>query len=484
MLKKLTVVVAVFAATDAHAALQISSQPTANVSCSGGVCTATAQNAVLNVSDLASMLAGGNVTVASGSAASDIEVDAELSFASATGLTLDAFHSITFNDPVEVTGTRAALTITTNDGGTDGDFRFLGKGRVRMWDTKDKLVINGASYVLVKNLKQLVRKETGSAVNVALVQSSDLGTQSFTAPPLASVDGTLEGLGNSFGHFTINVTSGPAGFVGGLASTGALRDLILTSASVTTSAAGQDASTLVADNRGEVANCFADGTVTATGTGQQSFIGGLVGTSSGSIQGSGADVTASGQSFDIVGGLVGMNFPTSSLTSPVVFQSYATGSVSAPLDNGQVGGLIGENNGGITFGSYARGAATGGAGKTSYIGGLIGVETVNPFNGRGPILNTSYSTGAVGGGAKAVIGGMLGLDIQGFSNIDDYWDLGTSGIGKISQGAGNPSNDPGLTGLRTRTFRSALPAGFDPTVWGQNNKINDGYPYLLTNPPR
>ncbi|HEX4861390.1 MAG TPA: hypothetical protein VFV07_09145, partial [Rhizomicrobium sp.] len=428
MLRKLSIAAVALTATDAHAALQISSQPTANVSCSGGACTATAQDAVLNVSDLASMLADGNVTVASGSTASDIEVDAALSFASANGLTLDAFHSITFNDPVEVTGTSAALTIITNDGGTGGDFRFLGKGRVRMWDTKDKLVINGASYKLAKNLKQLVRKETGSAVNVALVQSSDLGKQAFTAPPLASVNGTLEGLGNSFGHFTINVTSGPSGFVGGLASTGALRDLILTSASVTTSAAGQDAATLVADNRGVVANCFADGTVTATGTGEQSFIGGLVGTSSGSIQGSGADVTASGQSFDIIGGLVGMNFPTSSLTSPVVFQSYATGSVSAPVDNSQVGGLIGENNGGITFGSYARGAVTGGGG-TSYIGGLIGVETVNPFNGRGPILNTSYSTGAVSGGAKAVIGGMLGIDIQGFSNIDDYWDLGTSGIG-------------------------------------------------------
>lgn len=484
MLRKLSIAALTLVATGAHAALQISSQPTANVSCTGGVCTATAQDAVLNVTDLASMLAGGNVTVASASSAADIEVDAALSFASANGLTLDAFHSITVNQPVEITGTRAALTITTNDGGSEGDFRFLGKGRVRMWDTKDKLVINGASYVLVKNLKQLMRKEAGAAVNVALAQSSDLGKQAFAAPPLATVDGTLEGLGNSFGHFTINVTSGPAGFIGALNPTGTVRDLILTSASVTTSAAGQDAGALVAANQGTIINCFAGGAVTATGTEEQSFIGGLVGMSSGSIQNSGADVTASSQSFDIVGGLVGMNFPRSSLNSPVVFQSYATGSVSEPADNGAAGGLIGNNNGGVTFGSYARGAVTGGSGKTTYIGGLIGFETVDPSNGRGPILNTSYSTGAVGGGAKAVIGGMLGIDIQGFSNIDDYWDLGTSGIGKTSQGAGNPSNDPGLTGLSTRTFRSALPDGFDPTIWGQDKKINDGYPYLLDNPPR
>jgi hypothetical protein len=132
MLRKLSIVALALAATDAHAALQISSKPTANVSCTAGVCTATAQNAVLNVSDLASMLASENVTVASGSAASDIEIDAALSFASGTGLTLDSFHSIAFNNPVEITGTRAALTIITNDGGTEGDFRFFGKGRVRM----------------------------------------------------------------------------------------------------------------------------------------------------------------------------------------------------------------------------------------------------------------------------------------------------------------------------------------------------------------
>ncbi len=482
MLKKLSGVALALVATQAHAALEISSNPTSNVSCSGGVCTATAQNAVLNVSDLASMLAGGNVTVASGSVASDIEVDAALSFASATGLTLDSFHSITFNNPVEVTGTHAALTITTNDGGTNGDFRFFGKGRVRMWDTKDKLVINGASYVLVKNLKKLARKETGTAVNVALVQSADLGKQTFAAPPLANVDGTLEGLGNSFSRFTINVVSGPAGFVGMLKSTGTIRDLTLTSASVTTSAAGQDAGTLVAANLGTVAYCFADGAVTANGTGQ-SYIGGLVGKSAGVVSTSGAGVTVTSQSFDIIGGLIGINLPPAGNIA-VVGQSYATGSVSAPTDNGHVGGLIGENDGGFVIGSYARGAVTGGAGTNSFIGGLIGFEGPNPFGGPDPVINTNYATGAVGGGANAVIGGVLGIDFDNIGNSDNYWDVDTTGIGNHSQGAGMPPNDRGLKGLTTSAFLSALPTGFDPATWGQKHNINDGYPYLLANPPR
>ena len=29
----------------------------------------------------------------------------------------------------------------------------------------------------------------------------------------------------------------------------------------------------------------------------------------------------------------------------------------------------------------------------------------------------------------------------------------------------------------------SLPAGFDPAIWGQNASINNGYPYLLANPP-
>jgi hypothetical protein len=35
-----------------------------------------------------------------------------------------------------------------------------------------------------------------------------------------------------------------------------------------------------------------------------------------------------------------------------------------------------------------------------------------------------------------------------------------------------------------RVALAALPEGFQPSVWGQNPKINNGLPYLLTNPPR
>ena len=53
--------------------------------------------AVLNVDDLANMLTGGDVTVESGSLAQDIEIDAALSWTSTHRLTLDSYHSISFN---------------------------------------------------------------------------------------------------------------------------------------------------------------------------------------------------------------------------------------------------------------------------------------------------------------------------------------------------------------------------------------------------
>jgi hypothetical protein len=64
-----------------------------------------------------------------------------------------------------------------------------------------------------------------------------------------------------------------------------------------------------------------------------------------------------------------------------------------------------------------------------------------------------------------------------------YWDLDTSGVSDPSQGAGDVPNDPGIAGLSDAQLKSGLPAGFDPTVWGQSPGINNGYPYLIANPP-
>src|SRR5437763_731341 len=169
------IVVILLAASAAHAALKISNQPTKNVTCSKGVCTATAPRAVLNVGDLANMLASGDAKVVSGSEARDIEIDTALSWTSTSRLTLDSFHAIAVNKPVSVTGT-GALTITTNDGGSGGDFRFFGSGHVRFWDFGSSLIVNGNSYGLIGSIRKLGRL----GIYEALASSLDLKNHSYT----------------------------------------------------------------------------------------------------------------------------------------------------------------------------------------------------------------------------------------------------------------------------------------------------------------
>ncbi len=111
---------ALCASIGAQAAVTISNSPTKNMACSAGVCTPTHKSAVLNAGDLQTMLASGNVRVTTGSGSlasetSDIDVTANVSWASFSTLTLDACHSITVSKTLSVTGT-GGLAFVTDDG--------------------------------------------------------------------------------------------------------------------------------------------------------------------------------------------------------------------------------------------------------------------------------------------------------------------------------------------------------------------------------
>ncbi len=97
----------------------------------------------------------------------------------------------------------------------------------------------------------------------------------------------------------------------------------------------------------------------------------------------------------------------------------------------------------------------------------------------------AYGIGAISGAPKAVIGGVLGVDGQAATSpfSATYWDTDTTGVANSAQGAGNIANDPGLAALSDTQLKSGLPSGFSPTIWGQSAGINNGYPYLLANPP-
>ncbi|HEX3943754.1 MAG TPA: hypothetical protein VHW69_06685, partial [Rhizomicrobium sp.] len=200
----------------ARADISISNKPTQNMSCDAGVCTATAQKAVLNVSDLATMLASGDVAVKTGSVAKDIDVDQTLQWTSTSRLTLDAQQSVTVNKQVTVAG-QGALTVITNDiGGAkaknkSGEFVIVPEhGSVQFWDLGSSLIIDGNSYTLVGDIKTLAADIAANPSGFyALAKPYDASVDgTYTARPVSGTfGGVFEGLGNVFSNVSINIVS-------------------------------------------------------------------------------------------------------------------------------------------------------------------------------------------------------------------------------------------------------------------------------------
>src|ERR1051326_828960 len=175
-----TALLAVLAGTPAQADVAISAGATANMNCVSGVCSPTAKKAVLNVAELANMLAAGDVKIVTGSGATNIVVKAAFSWTSTSRLTLDAVQSVEVDKPVSVAGS-GAVTITTNDGGTGGEFAIIPEhGSIQFWDLGSSLIIDGNTYTLAGDIKTLA----------ADIAANPSGFYALAKPYDASVDGT------------------------------------------------------------------------------------------------------------------------------------------------------------------------------------------------------------------------------------------------------------------------------------------------------
>jgi hypothetical protein len=527
----------------ARADVSISNKPTQNMSCNAGVCVPTAKNAVLNVGDLTNMLAAGDLTLQSGNGdgtAAGITIADGFSWANTSRLTLNAKKNITIRTPVVVAGT-GALAVRYNQGNVGGDLLFEKKGKIDFWDVNSSLTINDQSYALVASIKQLKDRihntEHGHYGAYALTIDYDAGPDgAYRRAVVHTFHGAFEGLGHTisnlaisqgYGFFAHNsgtirdlalaqaLIDGRTNYpVGGLVGTnsGSLigdavhavftrRNVIIAGGLVgngggrivrcTTSGTviGKTVGGLAGESGGSIQNSTSAAEVISTATDLGNPAGGLVGENVGSITKSHA--TGHVQAVNYAGGLVGFNTRDASIIASsasgdvsapdlaagglvannagTIAQSFATGDVSGT----EVGGLIGDalNNESKIVDSYARGNATG----ESAAGGLAG--SMYEMSA----ISTSYSIGSVKGQSYA--GGLLGFNV-GEISTSDYWDLDTSGISDPSKGCGNISNCPGLTGLTDAQLKSALPAGFDSNIWGQDPNINNGYPYLRANPPR
>jgi hypothetical protein len=222
--------------------------------------------------------------------------------------------------------------------------------------------------------------------------------------------GTFEGQGYEiYGLFINRLHEEFVGLFGYVIS-GVIKDMGVVNAAVT---GGCNVGGLVGSSHGTVSNSYSSGNV----SGISSSVGGLVGHNGGTLSNSYS--AASVASDNNVGGLVGENDGT-------VSNSRSSGNVTAS-DN-VVGGLAGQNTGTVSN-SYSTASVIG----TSSVGGLVGVNAA----GAG-IVSKSYSTGSVTGTSS--IGGLVGANNNG-SVSDSFWDTETSGQATSDGGTGKNTTE-------------------------------------------
>lgn len=421
---------AVLAAPPAHATLDLSGKPTSNMSCNAGTCVAVADDAVLNVDDLAAMLAAGDLRVdTEGANLQDIVVASPVSWSSTHALSLHANGAIFIRDTIRVAGT-AHLDLDVAGG------PFLEQqGAVKFASTAGGLTIDGTDYKLVRSIADIaaaVAAHRGRAYALADdYDAHDDGTYRAT-PVKGQFQGTFDGLGNAISNFSLwDTADGNIALFEAVLGRGTIRDLGLKGVNILAENTFNNvAGALVAYNSGTIEHCYADG-----GTVRTDFLG-------------------------TVGGLVGQSYGN-------IVESWADIDVEG-AQGGAFGGLVGNAHGHVTD-SYALGRAD--AGDNTDVGGLVGYSF-------GHVRN-SYATTVVAGGHDARVGGFEGTSQVKVRHV--YWDTETSGAFTGIAGGAHTEN---AVGLSTADLQAGLPKGLKPLVWGQDAAINDGLPYLLRNPPR
>ncbi|ERP39286.1 MBG domain-containing protein [Chitinivibrio alkaliphilus] len=201
---------------------------------------------------------------------------------------------------------------------------------------------------------------------------------------------------------------------------------------------------LIGSNSGEVFRSYSTGDVMGDGR----RVGGFVGNNSGTIRQSSATGGVSGDG-ERIGGFVGNHTGT-------IEESYSTGEVSG---DERVGGFVGRSSGDISS-SYSRATVLG----RYSVGGFAGYSASSN-------IQNSYSTGPVSVSSRDS-GGFVGQEFT--STVEgSFWDMETSGQDSSAAGTGKTTEE--LT--NTETFTDA---GWDfDSIWGRDEKMNDGYPYLL-----
>ena len=209
-----------------------------------------------------------------------------------------------------------------------------------------------------------------SDINITLDTDIDLTGKDWT--PIGtdydnSYKGTFDGGGHTITGLTFTTNDEFAGLFGWLNRAGTVKNVVMEGVQITSNQIyGGSIGGVVGSSWGTIENCSVSGSVSGT-----VYVGGVVGVQiGGSITGCSSSATVKG-TVD-VGGVVGQTNSSATLTA-----CYATGNViieMAPNKNIAGGSLVGMNAGSSLLACYATGNVTSTGSSTGYvhIGGFLG----------------------------------------------------------------------------------------------------------------
>ena len=207
-------------------------------------------------------------------------------------------------------------------------------------------------------------------INITLDKNIDLTGKDWT--PIGtdydnSYKGTFDGGGHTITGLTFTTNDEYAGLFGWLNRAGTVKNVVMEGVQITSNQIyGGSIGGVVGSSWGTIENCSVSGSVSGT-----VYVGGVVGVQiGGSITGCSSSATVKGTLY--VGGVAGWTNFGATLTA-----CYATGNVIieiAPTQNISGGGLVGFNDGISLLSCYATGNVTSTGSSTGYvhIGGFLG----------------------------------------------------------------------------------------------------------------
>jgi hypothetical protein len=313
---------------------------------------------------VSSNLAAGNMVITNmGAGGGHIYVNDNVSWGSASVLTLNSLQNIYINAPITATGASAGLVLNYGGylatGSTSAGTNYHVNAPVTLSGSASSLNINGQAYTLIRNMADfagIVFNPLGfyAVANNLTASSSYSGAVLMNLGEVDSCSAAcvFSGLGHTLVGLNIN---SPNNFTGLFSMNyGTIRDFGVLNSNVN---AGLLTGGLVSTNYGTVSGSFFDGTVNSNNYNESAglvsdnrgsirdsyssgfivggaFSGGLVASNSGSINNTYSTVSMSNLSPTYVGGLVGLNQSAGDVTNSRAYGSvigYDTGFASNNL---------------------------------------------------------------------------------------------------------------------------------------------------------